>query len=114
VNKPTVTAAIKAASAEVTELRTYGFNSCYREWCFFRLDRSCNAWVESPKTWRAAAAQSRRMALVRAALDWACREFDLALPYVHLRSAEQHVWANYSVRDVLKAELPHLIPAQEA
>ena len=112
MNKPTVTAAINAARKEVTELRTYGFENGYRSWCFSRLDHGYDAWVESPKTWYASANQSRRLALVRAALDWACREFDLAIPYEVQSAIEQGVWANHSVRDVLKVELPRLIQAE--
>lgn len=111
MRKPTVTAALKIAHQEVTELRSCGFENSCRAWSFNSLSHRYNAWVESDHTWYVAAVQQRRMAMVRAAINWACREFDLAIPYEVENAIEQGVWANHSVRDVLKAELPRLIVA---
>lgn len=107
--KPALAAAIVAAHADVTELRSCGFQNSYHAWSYNSFDRGYQAWIESRPTWRASAMQSRRLALIRAALDWACREFGLAVPYEMDAAVEQGVWANHSVRDVLKAELPHLV-----
>lgn len=111
MRKPTVTAALKVAHQEVTELRSCGFENSYRAWSFSSLSHHYDAWVESNHTWYEAARQQRRMAMVRAAINWACREFDLSIPYDVENAIEQGVWANHSVRDVLKVELPHLIAA---
>jgi hypothetical protein len=108
--KLTVTAAIKAAMANVTELRSCGMKNSYRAWTYNRFDRGYNAWVESPHTWRSNAMLSRHIAMVRAALEWACREFDMVIPYDMGKEIEQGVWADHSVRDVLKNTLPRLIP----
>ena len=116
--KPSVTAAINASHTCVTELRSCGMENSYRAWTYSRFDRGYDAWVETPHTWHFQAVQSRRLAVVQAALDWVCREFDLA-PTFGQDAILQEIWAGppadcrhaATVRAVLKALLPRLIPA---
>jgi hypothetical protein len=111
VKRPTVTAALTAAKRDVTVLHDCGtYNSSYTRWSYSTYDQGYHAWIESNPTWFAAAVASRRLAMVCAAVDWACREFDLSIPSGNVMvTIEEGAWTD-SVRDVLKSVLPHLIP----
>ena len=111
VKRPTVTAALRAAKQCVTALHDCGtYNSPYTKWSYSTYDRGHRAWIESDPTWFAGAVASRRLAMVRAAVDWACREFDLSIPFGNVMvTIEKGAWTD-SVRDVLKTVLPRLIP----
>lgn len=110
---PSVSAAVRVARAEVTELQCHGRENSYRAWSFSRFDHGYNAWVESRHTWFELARQWRRLAQARAAIDWACREFNLVVPYDVECATEQRIWANQPLRVVLAGELPRLMPYTE-
>ena len=106
--RPTVTAAYKAAKQRVTAL--HDCRTPYTRWSYSTYDQGYHAWIESDPTRFAGAAAYRRLAMVRAAVDWACREFDLSIPSGNVMvTIEQGAWTD-SVRDVLKTVLPRLIP----
>lgn len=105
MTRPTMTAALRRARTEVTTLRRenggYVYSAC---------DHDYQAWIVSRPTWYSAAQESRRMALGRAAIHWACTEFGLADGGA-TAAIERGVWSGATLRRIVAARIGNLIAA---